>query len=289
MHSVVEILKFIAVYSDKIVSGFKSAGFNLGDIAQGAAFFAIFLGYIIFKYIDWRANLRKVEAEYDGILSARSPATAADMRKANDALKSLFGRKHFVSLDQYRALIARNDHVLTVIIDENNEMVGYFDVFPLVDAFGESLIKGNVTELDMHVNCEYDKSVEHESNHIYLGAIFNLERKHLTKRYAISLFMQKKLIMHILLLYPPRAGRKYIALASSAEGNNILKRYNFSHTQSKRDRKDKADLFVLDSADMEDTIYKIKKRFGEIYIENKLFDYEEFFKNNAVKNSILRS
>jgi hypothetical protein len=274
MHAVLELLKVIADILDRVAFFLKSTGFSFGDIAQIAAFALIFIGYLIVKYVDWHSSKHTshVESnEYDGELSIRCPATQADIRRANDILRHTFGGKHFVSLGQYRALIERNDHVLTVIIDENNEMVGYYDIFPLVDSFGKQLAKGHATELSMAAECEHDKGAEYNSNYIYIGAIFNTERKRASKRYAISFFMQRHLIMHILDLYPPRPGRKYIALASSDEGIRLLRRYNFSHIQSKKDRKDKSDLFMLESEHISETMHKIRRRFEDLYINTPQF------------------
>jgi hypothetical protein len=136
-------------------------------------------------------NKREINIDYDGSFSYETPLTPAHAREANDALRSSFGGKR--SLKQYRALIENNNHVSTAIIDENGEMCGYFDVFPLHYDFGEKLISGVRTELEMVPDIEYDKSAEQNAMHIYIGAIFNLENNNAAKRHAISFCLQRRL------------------------------------------------------------------------------------------------
>jgi len=221
------------------------------------------IGGIIYNLIS--RQRREMLDECDEIFTAQCPATPAQIRQANDALRAMFGTKHFVSLKQYRSLIEKNNYVLTAIINDKGEMVGYFDIFPLVDSFGELMISGAATELEMGPESEYDKGSGSASQYIYIGAIFNFEHQNAARRHAISYYLQRHIITHIFTLYPPRKGRKYLALASSEQGAQLLKSYKFSHMQDKKDRRDKCDLYLLEYDKIRGTLQKIYQRFGDIY------------------------
>jgi hypothetical protein len=259
-----ELMQYVSSLIDALAKTLDAIGLPLDVTARVILLILTLAPILFFLYRTHTATRRAMFSDYDGGLTAECPASSAQVRQANDILRAELGRKRFVSLTQYRALVKRNDHVLTAIVDEDGKMVGYFDVFPLMSQFAVKLLTGELTELDMDIESEHSKITEENSDYIYLGAIFNTETNNVAKRHEVTFCLLRNLSLHVLSLYPPRPGRKYLALASSESGERLLRSHKFSHVQHRRDRSDKTDLYVLDSANVEPALAKIYQRFGDI-------------------------
>jgi hypothetical protein len=54
--------------------------------------------------------------------------------------------KHAISYEDYKKWRRRNPLIFTTVVDDKNELIGFFDIFPIESAVGQKIIEGKLSE-----------------------------------------------------------------------------------------------------------------------------------------------
>src|SRR5207248_11004799 len=60
--------------------------------------------------------------------------------------------KRAIRYDRYKAWRQRNPLIFTPIVDLSNELIGFFDIFPLTPEAGNAIIAGKLTERTLTID-----------------------------------------------------------------------------------------------------------------------------------------
>lgn len=153
--------------------------------------------------------------------------------------------KSAITYNEYKKWRAVNPFVFTSVVDEDNTLIGFFDVFPLKTAAGEALLKGSLTERSLASEHLVPRREVGNTTHVHIATIL-LNRKQRTfhpivGREVLLLKLKQFFQEH----YEPLEDRTFTAYAQTRAGAALLKRCGFSVAIVAEKNKDRWPLYVL--------------------------------------------
>jgi len=148
-----------------------------------------------------------------------------------------------LSTGHYEQWLAVNNNILVCLLNNNSEVVGYFDVFPLAENFVDALVNGSVSEHDIRREHILNVVDARSCKRLYLAGFAVAEPEtFLGKRYAS--YLAWGLIMYLRHFYgePPR---QLLAIPSTREGKKLLQRFQFQIIQPADLRRDSLPIYGL--------------------------------------------
>jgi hypothetical protein len=136
--------------------------------------------------------------------------------------------KGAIKYGEYKTWRQNNSLIFTSVIDDKNELIGFFHIFPLTPEAGAATVAGKLTErsftIDHIVPIESISSVRY----VHIATILVNPRQRsfspLVARELVLIKMADFMQSH----YPPVASRVYTAYAQSKAGEALLRRSGFS-------------------------------------------------------------
>jgi len=153
--------------------------------------------------------------------------------------------KRCISYRDYRTWRKRNRLVFTPLVDEDNKLVGFFDIFPFTLQTGEDVIEGKLTERSLRAEhiVPFADIVSTAQLHI-ASIIVNPGQKSfppIIARELLLLKMREFIGQH----YAPIEKYTYTAFAETRAGERLLKRCGFSLAVLADENEQHAPLYVL--------------------------------------------
>jgi hypothetical protein len=172
------------------------------------------------------------------------PGTGALARQANAMAASFYGREA-IPFDRYELWRLTNPNILVCLTDETNEVVGYFDVLPLKHEAMEMFIQGRLLESEFQHQDLYAADAMDQCHRLYLAGIaVRHPEHHADKRNAaILVWALVKYLEH----FYGRDGheRELFALASTKEGEDLIRGFPFEVARPAEAREDHHNLYRL--------------------------------------------
>jgi hypothetical protein len=155
---------------------------------------------------------------------AKDHASEHEARSASNAVAQVFNRQALLGPDRYWGIIEYNPMVMVVITDEKNEMVGFFDVFPVRTPAAEKFLGGVLSEPQMlSKGSIYGPGECVNAKYLYIGTVLavgaNLSK---SSKLCLEWSIIGVLYDYLQDRYPPTQGRVYFALASTKLGEKWL-------------------------------------------------------------------
>jgi hypothetical protein len=167
--------------------------------------------------------------------------------------------KHAITYADYKEWRRRNPLVFTSVVDDDNQLIGFFDIFPLTTPAGEDVISGKITERSLTVNHIVPVAGTSSVTYLHIATILRNPRQ---KRFSslvagevLLLKMKEFLRTH----YEPLDGRTYTAFAQSREGEAILKRCGFAMVLLPDQNEQHCPLYVLRAGETDGAINRFER------------------------------
>jgi hypothetical protein len=167
--------------------------------------------------------------------------------------------KRAIKYDEYKKWRKRNHLIFTPIVDQQNQLIGFFDIFPLTLDAGERIVAGTLTERSLaetHILPFADTST---ATHIHIATILlNPNQTSFSPVVAreVLLLKMKEFIDRN---YSPVETRTYTAFAQSKTGEAFLNRCEFSMVVFSHENDQKLPLYVLRPADTQRAIFRFSQ------------------------------
>lgn len=192
------------------------------------------------------------------------------LRAANELARTHYG-KNALGYGVVKKWYEKNPLLITILTDEHNKFVGYFDILPLTDIFGQKFIEGIVKESDISHSDILGPEEMQKTEYLYFAGI-SVKDPYSQKGRKYGSILIYSAMVYLDSLYDLNEGKKLYAIAASDCGRNILKKLKFRIETDETERKDKLDLYsrMITKADIE--VYKQKFCFLE-----QLCDYSEYY------------
>lgn len=211
-------------------------------VGISSALLASILIRLIVRRLRHRRELHATYETYDGLHIDPNPSEHfADI--GNQHVREIFGRSRVISYPEYKKWRAKNPTVYTVVANGKNELVGFFDIFPLTDAAGAALMKGEKSEEDLTIDDLLDGKSTAETNFVYIATLAARFRNPL-----LDVLLTRTLVEHLSNVLPPRPGRRYLIIPYTVEGRNAAIRNGFRCEATPSITKRNIEVFSLDSA-----------------------------------------
>jgi hypothetical protein len=131
------------------------------------------------------------------------------------------------------------------VVDDENNLIGFFDIFPLTTEAGTKLVEGALTERSLDANDILPEQLTSSATHIHIATVLlNPRQKTFTPIVAkeVLLLKMKDFIERN---YDPVQTRTFTAYAQSKAGEVFLQRCDFSMIVFGRDNEQHLPLYVL--------------------------------------------
>lgn len=171
------------------------------------------------------------------------PTDFSAVEKANEMTRPFYGDEA-IPVEVYRAWWSKNPQIFTALTDCESNVLGYFDVFPVSDFFLEEFTEGRIRETDLRPEHILSPAEAVVSSQLYLGGLaVDSPNTFWGSRNAVLLLWG--LIHYLKSFYPGNRPRILYALGSTEEGDELLKRFNFSVLAKSDERPDAHNFYAL--------------------------------------------
>lgn len=195
-----------------------------------------------------RPHLPLEELERVPLCRLQCPANRSLMLQAHELAADSYERVDPIDCERYEQWMLKNPNVLVCLVDGNDMVTGYFDLFPITDAFAEALMQGATSEHDMRREHIIAPNEIHTCKWLYLGGIAVKDREKFYARRRVP-YLVWGLKMYLRAFYPAFPDKILIATGASAEGERLLHRFCFKLRQTKSARADKQNLYTVSLSD----------------------------------------
>lgn len=162
-------------------------------------------------------------------------------RAANEITRPFYGGEA-IELRRYLGWLERNPYILAVLTDGMGEVEGYFDILPLEATFLEEFVAGRATEADIGADVILPPERMHECKRLYLGGVTIRDPlAHKGRRHASMLIWG--MLRYLQAFYGGCHANDLLALASTFEGERLLRGFRFRLEVGASKRTDRHDLF----------------------------------------------
>lgn len=200
------------------------------------------------------------------------PYNSKYLKPANRIAKLYYG-KEFTNENVVKSWYNKNPYTLSILANEQNKIIGYFDILPLNEMHSDKFINGQMVEKD--IRPKHILSVEEmkQCRTVYIAGIA-VEQNcgEVIKTFGGVLIYA--LITHIKCFYTHKEGIKLLALPVTDCGKKLLTKYNFKIETEAMVRKDKTDLLSKILTNTE-----IDKLLRDLKVLDQKIDLSAYFDN----------
>jgi hypothetical protein len=137
--------------------------------------------------------------------------------------------KRCISYGDYRDWRVKNPYIFTAIVDGENTLIGFFDVFPLTDDAAAELVSGKRAEREIKMSDILSASDNARAKALYVASVFaNPQHPHLRSLVAKDVLLLK-FIEFLIDTFPPTPDRHLLAFAHTREGDRLLRNAGFAN------------------------------------------------------------
>ncbi len=162
--------------------------------------------------------------------------------------------KHCISYEDYKKWRRKNPIVFTAITDSDNQLIGFFDVFPLTEEAAQGLISGKLDEHGLNIEAILPYEKNGSAKHIYIASIMVNSQQTVFSQIIAKEVLLLKFAEFISDVFPPNEERVLFAYAHTGYGERLLKNSEFRNTALSRDNKQGDPLYELSPAGYRDLV-----------------------------------
>jgi hypothetical protein len=167
--------------------------------------------------------------------------------------------KHAITYADYKVWRRQNPLVFTSVVDESNQLIGFFDIFPLTATAGMGIISGTISERSLTLDHIVPAAGTSSVTYLHIATILrNPHQKRFSSLVAgevLLLKMKEFFRKH----YEPLEERTYTAFAQSRDGEAILKRCGFAMVLLADQNEQHCPLYVLRPAETTSAIDRFER------------------------------
>lgn len=154
--------------------------------------------------------------------------------------------KRCISYHAYKSIRQKNPLVFAAVVSEQNELIGFFDIFPLTDAAAMDLVDGRKWDADIAIDDIAPLSDLRSVRYIYIATILCDEKQ---KAFSASIgreIVSLKIYEYIMQKFSPLEDRILVAYGHTEEGQRLLERAHFTVRRTAKDTVQRKPLYILE-------------------------------------------
>jgi hypothetical protein len=172
--------------------------------------------------------------------------------------------KSAIAYADYRTWRKRNPLIFTPILDGSDNLLGFFDIFPLGQDAGEQIISGKLSERSLRQEHILPFEMISSATHLHLATILVNPRQKSASCIVAREVLILKLKEFLDANYAPASDKVYTAFAQSKAGETFLRRCEFSVESFPEENEQRLPLYVLRPKQSARAVFRIsqaEKRF----------------------------
>jgi hypothetical protein len=190
------------------------------------------------------------------------PCDLAQVRQAMEVGRARYGPRA-ISFDQFRAWMAANKYVLVSLMNQGNELVGYFDILPLKKAAFDNFVIGKIDEHEINGQHILSPKEGFRTERLYFAGIAARGFGNLFSLRNASVLI-RQVFRFIEEFYPPHPQRELYAIAATDDGTRLLTELQFEVVSPAEERIDNCDLYryIITPASLKSAHARFKRLDG---------------------------
>jgi hypothetical protein len=136
--------------------------------------------------------------------------------------------KRAITYRDYKEWRKWNKLIFTAIVDQDGTIIGFFDIFPLTKAAGESMVAGELTERTLNIHHILPYEAIKDVTHIHIATVLTNPRQRTFSEVVANECLLLKMGEFITREYAPVEARTFTAFGQSKAGETLLKRCGFT-------------------------------------------------------------
>lgn len=166
--------------------------------------------------------------------------------------------KRAIDYETYRTWRQKNPNIFTAIVDSSNQLIGFFDIFPLADDTAEEIIAGKRNEKSLTIDDILPPEKTSSVKYLYIATVMANPHQKTFSTAAASDITLLKFEEFISDVYAPTDQRTYIAFAHTKEGQALVRRCEFALISLPQDNPQGDPLFILKGGELTGVLNKFQ-------------------------------
>ena len=179
------------------------------------------------------------------------PCSSGVAQKASRLAQECYGTQFTIAAATFDAIRLKNPEVLAALVDGEGNLLGYFDVIPLKDAFAQLFIEGRVTEDQIRHDDVCAVAERVNCNYLFISGLAVWSPESFSGRRNASMLVWA--LLRYLEHYYGSVRPLVFAVAATKEGNDLLRRFKLKLTTDAVNRPDHYRLYSVRLSDHEIT------------------------------------
>jgi hypothetical protein len=153
--------------------------------------------------------------------------------------------KRCIRYKDYKRWRHKNPAVFTAIIDDCNQLLGFFDIFPLTEEAATGLLNGWLHEHDLTIDSILPFKNNADAKKIYIASIMENPQQRTYSHIVARDIVVMKCLEFLVSTFPAKEDRMLFAYAHTDMGERLLKNAGFTNTALSQDNKQHRALYIL--------------------------------------------
>jgi hypothetical protein len=153
--------------------------------------------------------------------------------------------KGCISYREYAAWRKKNPLIFTAVVDAGDELIGFFDVFPLTDEAAAALLSGKRKEREITAGDILSAANSAPAKAIYVASIVVNPHHPVHRSVVAKDVLLLKFIEFLIDNFPPTPDRYLLAFAHTREGDRVLRNAGFVNVLLPKHTRQKDPLYKL--------------------------------------------
>lgn len=163
--------------------------------------------------------------------------------KPLNAIASSYYGKSSASARYIKTWYEKNPYTLVTLADKQKNIIGYYDMLPLLDEFAINFIDGIVCEKDIRAFHIIPKEEMRNAGYIYFAGVA-IKNQHTQQSKMFAGYLLYSAFLYLKKFYDLKTDKIIFATAATESGKRLLTHLDFKLENSKLNRKDKLDLYA---------------------------------------------
>lgn len=167
--------------------------------------------------------------------------------------------KRCIKYRDYRKWRRKNPLIFTAILDPQGELVGFFDVFPLMEEAAVALQEGRLAERELVEDHIMPEGGNAQAKYVYIASVMVNPRQAAFSDLLAREIVLLKLGQFLREYFPADGRRQLMAYAHTREGESLLRHYDFKNLLLQQDARQQDPFYVLKATEYAMLVSEVTK------------------------------
>lgn len=170
--------------------------------------------------------------------------------------------KRAITYSDYKLWREHNRLLFTTIVDDTNQLIGFFDIFPLTIDAGRSILEARISEHSLTIDHIVPEGNASSAPYLHFATIILNGKQDRFSPLVAKEILLLKMLEFLRKYYEPLEDRTYLAFGQTHEGRTILKRSGFATILLSHQNDHHCPLYILRPSDTVGALERLERAFN---------------------------